>query len=73
MCGGGISLPGLGNVSYIYRGLFFIVLSILWVLWERGSIKDISQLIGSFLIVYGIAIIGTHLLTMGYREREALP
>jgi len=53
--------------------LFFIVLSVLWVLWERGSIKALPQLVGSFLVLYGIAVVGTHLLTMGYRKQEAWP
>lgn len=66
-------MPAPRNLSYIYRGLFFIVLSVLWVLWERGSIKALPQLVGSFLVLYGIAVVGTHLLTMGYRKQEAWP
>ncbi len=64
-------MPAPRNLGYVYRGLFFIILSILWVLWERGSIKTTSQLVGSFLVLYGIAVVGTHLLTMGYWKQEA--
>jgi len=59
------------NLGYVYHGLFFVIVSVLWILWELGSIDNVLQLIGTFLILYGIGIVGTHLLA-GAQERQGV-
>ncbi len=59
------------NMNYLHRGLFFITLSVAWILWEQGTIKGHVRLAAVFLIMFGIAVIFTSLLTFQHDRKEA--
>jgi hypothetical protein len=39
--------------DYLKRALFFIVLAVIWVLWERGDLDSLLQFAGLLLVLYG--------------------
>ena len=51
------------KIDYLFRGIFLIIVALAWVLYERGTISSLLQVIGSVLILYGITVILVTLAT----------
>ncbi|MBU7004498.1 MAG: hypothetical protein HXS50_02940 [Theionarchaea archaeon] len=57
----------LKKIDYLLRGVFLIIVALAWVLYERGTIGSLLQLIGIVLILYGITVM---LVTFGTRKSD---
>jgi uncharacterized membrane protein HdeD (DUF308 family) len=55
------------KIDYLLRGVFLIIVALAWVLYERGTIGSLLQVIGVVLILYGITVI---LVTFGTRKSD---
>jgi hypothetical protein len=55
-------------VDYLLRGIFLIIVSLAWILYEQGTITSLLQVVGSVLIMYGISIVIVSLATLNSRR-----
>ncbi len=56
------------NLAFLDRGLFLVILGVLWVLYEQGSIATIAQLVGTLLVLFGISVVLVSIFTMAAKE-----
>ncbi len=56
------------NLAFLDRGLFLVILGVLWVLYEQGSIGTIAQLVGTLLVVFGISVVLVSVFTILAKE-----
>lgn len=60
------------NLAFLDRGLFLVILGVLWVLYEQGSIATIVQLVGTLLVVFGISVVLVSIFTMVAKEEVSV-
>ena len=56
------------NMAFLDRGLFLVILGVLCVLYEQGSIATIAQLVGTLLVVFGISVVLISVFAMAAKE-----
>ena len=60
------------NLAFLDRGLFLVILGVLWVLYEQGSIATIVQLVGTLLVVFGISVVLVSIFAMVAKEEVSV-
>lgn len=60
------------NLAFLDRGLFLVILGVLWVLYEQGSIATIVQLVGTLLVVFGISVVLVSIFAMVTKEEVSI-
>jgi hypothetical protein len=60
------------NLAFLDRGLFLVILGVLWVLYEQGSIATIVQLVGTLLVVFGISVVLVSIFAMVAKEEVSI-
>ncbi len=59
------------NVGYLNRGLFLIIVALIWILYEHGTVENVLQFGGWVLVLFGAALVVVALVVMGDREVAA--
>ena len=60
------------NLAFLHRGLFLIILGVLWVLYEQGSVKSIAQFVGMLLVMFGLSVVLVSILSILAKEEEVV-
>ena len=53
------------NLDYLNRGILLVIVGMVWVLYEQGTLTSVLQFAGSVLVLFGVSVVLVALLFTG--------